>query len=286
MRVVGSVPALDGARRTAEDAEDHELLESIDGIRTLLLRNANVEKSQVVMVTSAVSGEGKTTLASHLATSLARAGRKTLLVDCDLRRPAAHQLFELPLQPGLSEALLNEVHIAEATLSTTVDGLWVVPAGQWDREVMHAIARGGIEEIFGKLKGEYEAWFKDVGSTRPDNYAPPRIVVGSPHEPTTVLTRQDWRGAGWGPADEGNWLVQIADGGPRDVKVIVAPADAERTIHIKAGSFSAQARLPAKATEHVFARQALPAGDQQLEAWIDSGGGRSGVRFVEIKRAL
>lgn len=169
MRVVGSVPPLDGSRRTAEDAEDHELLESIDGIRTLLLRSANVEKSQVVMVTSAVSGEGKTTLASHLATSLARAGRKTLLVDCDLRRPAAHQLFELPLQPGLSEALLNEVHIAEATLSTTVDGLWVVPAGQWDREVMHAIARGGIEEIFGKLKGEYDFIVVDSHPVLPAN---------------------------------------------------------------------------------------------------------------------
>lgn len=180
MRVVGSVPALGAARRpagdgTEQDAEDHELLESIDGIRTILLRNASVEETRVIMVTSAVSGEGKTTLASHLATSLARAGRKTLLVDCDLRRPAAHQLFELPLQPGLSETLLNEVHVAEATRSTTVDGLWVIPAGQWDREVMHALARDGMAEIFEKLKGEYDFIVVDSHPVLPANDA---LLVG------------------------------------------------------------------------------------------------------------
>jgi capsular exopolysaccharide synthesis family protein len=108
------------------------------------------------MVTSAVSGEGKTTLASHLASSLARAGRRTLLVDCDLRRPAAHQLFELPLQPGFSEVLMNEVHVAEAVRSTAVENLWVMPAGQWDREVMQALARDGGADIFERLKNDYD----------------------------------------------------------------------------------------------------------------------------------
>lgn len=158
IRVIGSVPALSKAAQKAggEEVYEHELLESIDGIRTLLLRDSNVEGTQLVMVTSAVSGEGKTTLASHLATSLARAGRRTLLVDCDLRRPAAHQLFELPLQPGFSEVLMNEAHVAEAVRSTPLDGLWVMPAGQWDREVMQALARDGGSDIFTTLKNDYD----------------------------------------------------------------------------------------------------------------------------------
>src|SRR5262249_14411781 len=125
-------------------------------IRTLLLRDASVEATRVVMVTSATSGEGKTALAAHLASSLARAGRKTLLIDGDLRSPAVHQLFEQPLQPGFSEVLLGEVHLAEATRSTPIDGLWLVPGGQWDREVMHALARDGLDEVFDKLKGDYD----------------------------------------------------------------------------------------------------------------------------------
>jgi succinoglycan biosynthesis transport protein ExoP len=165
MRVFGSLPVLapPAQRRllTANAEADqglaeHCLLESIDGIRTLLLRDASVEATRVVMVTSAVGGEGKTTLASHLAGSLARAGRKTLLIDCDLRSPTAHQLFEQPAQPGFSEVLLGEVHMAEAIRSTAVDGLWLLPAGQWDREVMAALARDGLDEVFDKLKADYD----------------------------------------------------------------------------------------------------------------------------------
>jgi succinoglycan biosynthesis transport protein ExoP len=108
------------------------------------------------MVTSAVEGEGKTTLAGHLASSLARAGRKTLLVDADLRQPAVHQLFELPLQPGFSEVLLGEVEVADSVQATTLDGLSVVTAGQWDRDVILSLARDGVEGIFEKLREEFD----------------------------------------------------------------------------------------------------------------------------------
>jgi capsular exopolysaccharide synthesis family protein len=189
MRVVGAVPVLAAGHRLTgaeggEEVEDHALLESIDGIRTVLLKNASVEATRVIMVTSAVSGEGKTTLASHLATSLARAGRKTLLIDSDLRRPALHQLFELPQQPGLSEVLLNEVHVAEATCSTTVDGLWVIPAGQWDRSVMMALARDGMAEIFEKLKREYDFIVVDSHPVLPANDS---LLIGQ-HVDTVLLS--------------------------------------------------------------------------------------------------
>jgi capsular exopolysaccharide synthesis family protein len=148
------VPAFPRWGRRDEESFEHLMSESIDSIRTTLLSTA--DPLQVVMVTSAAAGEGKTTVASQLAGSLARAGRRTLLIDCDLRRPAAHQLFELPLQPGLSEVLMDEVHLAEATLSTDVDGLWVVPAGEWDRDVIQALARGGLKKAFDRLRQAYD----------------------------------------------------------------------------------------------------------------------------------
>jgi capsular exopolysaccharide synthesis family protein len=161
IRVVGAVPALPNLERHLVgadgdlDLEGQPVLESIDAIRTLLLCDGR-EADRVVMVTSATTGEGKTTLASHLASSLARAGRKTLLIDGDLRSPAAHQLFELPVQPGFSEVLLGEVELTDAVQATPLEGLSFMAAGQWDREVMQALARDGLEGIFEKLQEEFD----------------------------------------------------------------------------------------------------------------------------------
>jgi capsular exopolysaccharide synthesis family protein len=163
MRVVGAVPPLPSPIcaslvGTEDGTAEHDEtgLESIDAIRTLLLRDASLQRTRVVMVTSAVGGEGKTTLASHLAGSLARAGRKTLLVDCDLRCPAAHQLFELTLQPGFSEVLLGEVRVDDAIHETPIDGLWLVPAGHWDREVIQALAKEGVDKAFERFKEQFD----------------------------------------------------------------------------------------------------------------------------------
>ncbi len=180
MRVVGAVPALPMRVRSrpmtnGKETAGSSLLESIDGIRTVLLRDASVQETRVVMVTSAVSGEGKTTLASHLAGSLARSGRRTLLIDCDLRHPAVHQLFEVPLRPGFSEAVLGEMHIMEVTRTTAVNGLSVIPAGQWDREVMQIMTREEVLAIFEKLKGEYDFIVMD---SHPVLAATDALVIG------------------------------------------------------------------------------------------------------------
>jgi succinoglycan biosynthesis transport protein ExoP len=161
IRVVGAVPAsadVDQLINAPPEAvlDGHVVLESVDAIRTQLLHDAAVQATRVLMVTSADPGEGKTTLASHLAGSLSRAGRRTLLVDGDLRRPALHQLFEVQEQPGLSEVLLGEVDTVDSMLTTNQEGLMVMPAGLWDREVIQALARGGVVGILEKLKEEFD----------------------------------------------------------------------------------------------------------------------------------
>ena len=162
IRIVGAVPSVPNFEQQVigasgqPDLEGQPVLESVDAIRTLLLCDSRRGESRVVLVTSAVAGEGKTTVASHLASSLARAGRKALLIDADLRNPAVHQLFEVPMQPGFSEVLLGEVELEDAVQDTTLPGLVVMPAGQWDREVLQALARGGMEGVFEKLREEFE----------------------------------------------------------------------------------------------------------------------------------
>ena len=84
------------------------MYESIDMTRTMLLNAIKSKTGQVFTITSAMSGEGKTSLSCHLASSLARSGRKTLLIDADMRHPSINQLFDQPLVPGLCEILRDD----------------------------------------------------------------------------------------------------------------------------------------------------------------------------------
>ena len=70
--------------------------------------------SVAVMVASAVSGEGKTSVSARLALSCARAGRRTVLVDSDLARPSLHGLLGVSPAPGLAEVLRGTVDVEAA----------------------------------------------------------------------------------------------------------------------------------------------------------------------------
>jgi polysaccharide biosynthesis transport protein len=162
LNVVGTLPRIPTQKRRlgwgSGVAEDWEslLLESIDAIRTRLLHMARTDGLRVVMVTSAVGGEGKTSLSSHLATSLARAGRRTLLVDCDLRKPSLVQVFSLPATRGFSELLRGEAGLADVTQPTTIGGLSVIAAGECDGVALAALAQDEASRIFGQVRNEYD----------------------------------------------------------------------------------------------------------------------------------
>jgi succinoglycan biosynthesis transport protein ExoP len=157
IRVVGTLPGL--SARKALDANHPivaQLTESIDGVRTILMHDSSSKRRQVVLVTSAATQEGRTTVASQLAASLARAGRRTLLVDGDLRRPALHSIFDAPLEDGLCEVLRAEVDVADVIRPTHAEGLWLLTAGYCDIDAIHALATEQMQPVFDKLRGEYD----------------------------------------------------------------------------------------------------------------------------------
>lgn len=144
------------ARSAKEGVFESQLTEAVDGIRTMLLHAARTENLRVIMISSAAVGEGKTTLASQLASSLARAWRKTLLVDGDLRSPAAHEVFGLPGEPGFSEVLRGELEAAAAIQPTSLGRLWLLPAGRWDSHAVQALAQDQIRNLMEELKQQYD----------------------------------------------------------------------------------------------------------------------------------
>ena len=164
MRIVGTIPTMPRAssRRTAGDNRgktafwNSVLSESIDSARTVLLRDAKVDSLKAVMICSAVGGEGKSSLSCHLATSLALAGRKVLLMDCDLRRPSICRVFDLPQIPGVCEILRGESSIDDCTREVAPEGLSVIPAGKIDHTVLRLLAEDAVGELFENVKQQYD----------------------------------------------------------------------------------------------------------------------------------
>ena len=160
MRLLGAIPSwapADRQRGSYGGAITYNIwTESVDTARTLVTHAAQAEAARVVMITSATSGEGKTSLAGHLAGSLARAGHRTLLVDGDLRSPALHALFELPQAPGLCEILRGQTGVDQAIQSTPARHLFILTAGQCDGDALQALAQGGARDIFAKLKQSFD----------------------------------------------------------------------------------------------------------------------------------
>ena len=158
MKLVGTVPARPAFRRTARDGRWHALLtESVDSSRTMLLHGVGTDGLRTIMITSAVGGEAKTSLAGHLAVSLARSGRKTLLIDGDLRNPAVYQLFNVAAGPGLSELLRGEVQLSEVLRPAEgVPGLQVLTAGLYDALTLARLAGDDLAGIFAKLHESFD----------------------------------------------------------------------------------------------------------------------------------
>ena len=159
IRVVGTLPSL--SFRSSDDGTDPVLamlMESIDSIRTTLMHDSSTtaKERRVVLVTSATGHEGRTTVASQLAASLARAGRRTVLVDGDLRNPSLHTLFDVPLEDGFCEVLRTEADVTDVIRPTHAEGLWLLTAGYCNINAVQALAKDQVQPIFDHLRDNYD----------------------------------------------------------------------------------------------------------------------------------
>jgi capsular exopolysaccharide synthesis family protein len=155
LNVIGALPFCRGKRAHNRTAQQ-QLKEAVDSARTLLLHASTAEGIKVVQVVSSVSGEGKTSLACHLASSLARAGRRTLLLDADLRKPNVHSVFGMQQGPGISEVLRGECPAETAIQETRLPGLHVLCAGRLDDRALSAVAQTGLASLLTQLREQYD----------------------------------------------------------------------------------------------------------------------------------
>ncbi|MCH7918912.1 MAG: arylsulfatase [Planctomycetes bacterium] len=140
-------------------------------------------------------------------------------------------------------------------------------------------------EQLARMKRAYDTWFDDVGSTRPNNYAPPRIHVGTPHENPVVLTRQDWRhfqGRPWADNSNGIWKLYVANGGDYTVRLRLRENKSGGRSVLKIGDQQWTASHSASDQDIVYEHLRLPKGKLDLLATLTSGDQESGPHQVDV----
>jgi succinoglycan biosynthesis transport protein ExoP len=159
LRVLGTVPGVSRSRKRPNHAQ---VAECVDGVRAIIAQTGR-ETPKVIIVTSAVEHEGKTTFAAQLAASLARAGQRTLIVDGDLRHPNTHLALELDLRSGLPELLRGEIAPDEAVQPTSIDGLFAVTGGSCDYASITALSRPDAAKIVQAFRTSFDSVVIDAG---------------------------------------------------------------------------------------------------------------------------
>lgn len=103
--------------------------EAYRGIRTDILFSSPEAEPRIILVSSAGPQEGKTLTVTNLAVTMAQAGSRVIILDCDLRRPRLHKLFNINQNRGLTNLLIGDRKLKLEVLATGISNLYLIPCG-------------------------------------------------------------------------------------------------------------------------------------------------------------
>jgi capsular exopolysaccharide synthesis family protein len=203
--------------------------EAFRTLRTNLIFSQTIRTLKRVVITSSVPGEGKTTTASNLAVTFAQQGLRVLLVDCDLRKPAVHRLFDLHSEPGFTQLVLGFAKPEEAIRGTSVKGLFILPAGTLPPNPAELLGGERVREFFENVSADFDILLID---TSPIMAASDAAILASHSDGVLLVVRA-------GFADRNAVQLagqQLASVGARVIGAVFNDADArawpyERSYH-------------------------------------------------------
>ena len=151
--VLGEVVMLPSHSGSAKKQRAYD--ESIDSLRSNFILS-DPGNTQTLVIASSMPGEGKSTLATHLAISLSKMGAgRVLLMDADFRSPDQHHLFGLPMSEGLAGVLRGSVTLDEAIDTSLGEQLHILTAGEIRRDLARIVSKERIENLMQEVKGKY-----------------------------------------------------------------------------------------------------------------------------------
>ncbi|MFH0810746.1 MAG: CpsD/CapB family tyrosine-protein kinase [Pseudomonadota bacterium] len=145
------------SRLLLNDSMPPAILEQYKMLRTHLLKYSGGNPPRTILITSALQGEGKSTVAANLAIAIANSVKeRVLLMDCDLRAPTLHRLFGLKPTRGLADYLRSDIDLAKLLLGTDVDKLSFLPSGPRAADAAELLASEKMAALIAEVRARYD----------------------------------------------------------------------------------------------------------------------------------
>ena len=130
--------------------------ESIRSLRSAIQMSDVDHPPRVIQLTSAIPGEGKSTICMTLACSAAQSGQRVLLIDCDLRHPSTSRYFKADKAPGLVDYLVGQARIAQSHHLRSNLRLWVMPAGGKTQNPPDLLGSDKLKAMIATLRTKFD----------------------------------------------------------------------------------------------------------------------------------
>jgi capsular exopolysaccharide synthesis family protein len=161
--VIGQIPNIHTSRRhpglelVQANDERHAFAESFRNMRSWLLFSGDKAKQpRLILVTSAVPVEGKSTVSSNLALTLALSGSRVLLIDADLRRAGLDKIFDVPNDLGFADVLEQRASASDLIHATKTPNLWLLPAGSATMNPGELFLAPSCDIFLAKIRSQYD----------------------------------------------------------------------------------------------------------------------------------
>ena len=152
-----------GERRylITHDRPKSPVAEAYRTLRTNIYFSGLGNPYRTILVTSAGPGEGKSTTLANLGVAMAQADNSVLIIDCDLRKPVQHKIFDLSNQKGLTNVLVEGLSVEKATQATKVDNLAVLTSGPIPPNPSELLGSERMEHIIQLMRNDFDTVLLD-----------------------------------------------------------------------------------------------------------------------------
>jgi capsular exopolysaccharide synthesis family protein len=194
MPVLGMIPEMQGSQspslrgRKVQLEFMSDVAEAYRTLRTSIYFGTRNEPIKTLLITRPGQGEGKSTTAGNLAIAIAQAGRRTLIIDTDFRRPQLHRIFEIKDEIGLSSVLAGRETLDKAIHPTGLKGLEILPCGPIPSNPSEILNSDAFAKLLMNLAGRYDMIVLDSPPVSPVTDA---RILGAICDATLLVLKSD-----------------------------------------------------------------------------------------------